>query len=289
MERKIIDGKKIAQEIKDRLKEEIRHLHQKPGLAVIVVGDDPASHIYVNMKEKTCKDIGFHSQKHILANDATIGDVLELLVKINNDPKIHGILVQMPLPNKEDTQLVIDSIHPDKDVDGLHPINMGNLLMGNNQIVPCTPRGIIMLIESTGINISGLDAVVIGRSNLVGKPVSILLQQKNATVIMCHSKSKDLKEKCKSADIIVSAVGIPKLVKGDWIKKGAIVIDVGTNKVADPSQEKGYYLCGDVDFDDAKNAGFITPNPGGVGPMTIACLMENTLLCMKRSRRFMEK
>lgn len=283
MSAKIIDGKAIADKIRHNLKKEVHKLKLKPGLAVVLIGEDPASHQYVGMKEKACEEIGFHSKKYLLDKNTGIGDILELLNNLNNDPEIHGILVQLPLPKNIDGQLVLDAIHPDKDVDGFHPMNMGNLLIGNNTITPCTPKGIMILIESTGIDISGKDAVVIGRSNIVGKPISILLQQKNATVTMCHSKTKDLKEKCQKADILVAAVGIPKLVKSDWIKPGAVVIDVGSNKVEDSNHEKGFYWCGDVDFEEAKKvAGFITPVPKGVGPMTIACLMENTLHCMQR-------
>lgn len=281
MTAKIIDGKEIAKHLRTKLHKEIKEQKAKPGLAVVLVGDNPASQVYVNMKEKACIDTGIYSEKYILDKETSLGSVIELINTLNNNPNIHGILVQMPLPKNIDSQLVIDCIRPDKDVDGLHPLNLGNLLSGNNIIVPCTPKGIIKLIESTKIDLQGKHCVVIGRSNLVGKPVSLLLQQKHATVTMCHSRTKELDKICKEADVIIAAVGVPKLVKGSWVKKGAIVIDVGTNKVTNDS-EKGYHLCGDVDFDEVKKiAGFITPSPGGVGPMTIACLLENTFDCYR--------
>jgi methylenetetrahydrofolate dehydrogenase (NADP+) / methenyltetrahydrofolate cyclohydrolase len=276
MEAKIINGKEIARKIKENIKDEIKHKKVKPGLAVVLVGDNPASQVYVNSKEKTCTEIGFYSEKHLLSGESNIGEIINLMNQLNNNPKIHGILLQLPLPNNLDGRLAMDSIHPNKDVDGLHPMNLGNLLIGNPTIIPCTPKGIIKLIESTGQDIEGKNAVVLGRSNLVGKPISILLMQKNATVTICHSKTKNLIDICKNADILVAAIGKPKFVTKDMVKHGAIVIDVGTNKVDGK-------LIGDVDYEEVKKvAGFITPNPGGVGPMTIACLMENTLELYKK-------
>lgn len=279
MTAKIIDGKKIAAELREKIKKETQELKIKPGLAVILVGDDPASQIYVKNKHKACEDVGFHSEIHRLDKLAGIKDILDLVDNLNQDKKIHGMLVQLPLPEqlRNYVNLVQDTVLPFKDVDGFHPINMGNLLIGSNLIVPATPKGIMKLIESTGEEIQGKSAVVIGRSNIVGKPVAMLLLQKNATVTMCHSKTKNLKEIAKTADILVVAIGKAKFVTADMVKKGAIVIDVGMNK-----DEKGK-LCGDVDFEKVKEiAGYITPVPGGVGPMTIACLLENTLEAAKR-------
>ncbi|MBI4439417.1 bifunctional methylenetetrahydrofolate dehydrogenase/methenyltetrahydrofolate cyclohydrolase FolD [Candidatus Woesearchaeota archaeon] len=271
MKAKIIDGKMAAEAIRNQVREKASSMKVKPGLAVIIVGNDPASKIYVRKKEQACREVGFHSVVVELPEDVSELKLLQQIDSLNQDRKIHGILVQLPLPGHIDERLVIDAILPTKDVDGFTPINMGNLVVGDNRLVPSTPRGIIKLIESTGIKISGKHAVVVGRSNIVGKPVSLLLQQHGATVTMCHSRSSPLESYTKQADILISAVGKPKLIKGDMVKKGAIVIDVGTTKV-------GSSIVGDVDFDSASDvASFITPVPGGVGPMTIACLLENTL------------
>ncbi len=279
MAAKIIDGKKIAEEIRQELKKKVKKLKEKPGLAVVLVGDNPASQIYVSMKEKKCNEIGFYFRKILLPEDTDEEKLLGIIDELNQDPKIHGMLVQLPLPEHMDEHLIIDAILPHKDADGFHPINMGNMLIGKNIILPATPKGIIKLIESTGIKLEGKHAVVVGRSNIVGKPVSVLLQQKNSTVTMCHSKSKPLEKYTKQADILVVAIGRPRFITKNMVKKGAIVIDVGTNKVYDK-------LVGDVDFDAVKKvAGYITPVPGGVGPMTIACLLENTLECMELQRR----
>jgi len=279
MTAKLIDGKKIAEKIRQELKKKVAKLKEKPGLAVILVGDNPASQVYVNMKEKKCNEIGFNFKKILLPEDVDEEKLLETIDQLNQNPKIHGMLVQLPLPAHIDEHLIIDAILPHKDADGFHPINMGNLLIGKNIIVPATPKGVIKLIESTGINLEGKHAVVVGRSNIVGKPVSISLQQKNCTVTMCHSKTKPLEKYTKQADILVVAIGKARTITKDMVKKGAIVIDVGTNKVYDK-------LVGDVDFDEVKKvAGYITPVPGGVGPMTIACLLENTLECMELQKR----
>jgi len=287
MTAKLIDGKKIASSILEDIKSKVKKLKIKPGLAVIIVGDDPASHMYVNMKEKKCNEIGFYSkvirldEKIVKEQDKYISEieVIDEINRLNNDPKIHGMIVQLPLPESADESLVIDAILPHKDADGFNPINMGNLLIGKNMIVPATPKGMLKLIESTKVDLGGKHAVVIGRSNIVGKPIAILLQQKNCTVTMCHSRTKNLAHHTKQADILVAAVGKPNLITKDMVKPGAIVIDAGTNKVDGK-------LVGDVDFEEVKKvAGFITPNPGGVGPMTIAMLLENTLECMELQKR----
>ncbi|MFC1769175.1 bifunctional 5,10-methylenetetrahydrofolate dehydrogenase/5,10-methenyltetrahydrofolate cyclohydrolase [Nanoarchaeota archaeon] len=271
MTAKIIDGKTIAEGIRNDVKKKIGLFDFKVGLTVIIVGKVPASEIYVSKKEKACNEVGINSQVIRLPEDVPELKLLEHIDILNQDKKVQGILVQLPLPKHIDERLVIDSIHPDKDVDGFTPVNLGNLLIGDNRLVPSTPRGIIKLIESTGEKISGKHAVVVGRSNIVGKPISLLLQQNGATVTMCHSRSKPLEDFTKQADILVVAAGKPKIVNGSMIKKGAIVIDVGINKVNDK-------ICGDVDFESAsKVASHITPVPGGVGPLTIACLLENTI------------
>lgn len=275
----IIDGKKIANDILLDIKNKVKGMKVKPGLAVVLVGKNPASQVYVNMKEKKCNEIGFYSEKHELNEDIDEVKLLDLIDKLNQSPKIHGMLVQLPLPKHINEELIIDCILPHKDADGFNPINMGNMLIGNNMIVPATPKGIMKLIESTGINIEGKHAVVVGRSNIVGKPISILLQQKNATVTMCHSKSLPLEKYTKKADILVVAIGKPKLIKADMVKKGAVVIDVGTNRVNSK-------LVGDVNFNSVKKvASYITPVPGGVGPMTIAMLLDNTLKCVELATR----
>ena len=279
MRAKIIDGKKIAEKLRAELKKKVSKLKEKPGLAVVLVGKNPASQVYVNMKEKKCNEAGFYFKKIVLPENISEEELLGKIDELNQDNKIHGMLVQLPLPKHIDEHLIIDAILPPKDADGFNPINMGNLLIGKNLVVPATPKGIIKLIESTGINLEGKHAVVVGRSNIVGKPVSVLLQQKNCTVTMCHSKTKPLAKYTKEGDILVVAIGKARMITKDMVKKGAIVIDVGTNKVYDK-------LVGDVDFDEVKKvAGYITPVPRGVGPMTIACLLENTLECMELQKR----
>ena len=279
MTAKIIDGKKIAEDLRANLKKRTSKLKEKPGLAVVLVGNNPASEVYVNMKEKKCEEVGFYSKKVILPENIDEEKLLGIIDELNQDSKIHGMLFQLPLPKHINESFIIDAILPHKDADGFHPINMGNMLIGKNIILPATPKGVMKLIESTGINLEGKHAVVVGRSNIVGKPISILLQQKNCTVTMCHSKSKPLEKYTKQADILVVAIGKPKAITKDMVKKGAIVIDVGTNKVNNQ-------LVGDVDFEEVKKvAGYITPVPRGVGPMTIACLLENTLECMELQKR----
>ncbi|MEK9574729.1 MAG: bifunctional methylenetetrahydrofolate dehydrogenase/methenyltetrahydrofolate cyclohydrolase FolD [Gammaproteobacteria bacterium] len=272
----IIDGKKISEELKSAIALEVSGLNSKPGLAVILVGDNAASKVYVNNKEKGCQEVGFNSIKINRDENTTEKELLQLIQDLNNDETIDGILVQLPLPNHIDTKKVIEAIDPIKDVDGFHKENMGRLLQNNPTLRPCTPRGVMTMLEKSNINPSGLDAVVIGASNIVGRPMAIELLNAGATVTICHSKTQDLPGKVKSADIVVAAVGIPRFVQADWLKKGSIVIDVGINRL-----ETGE-LVGDVDFDQAKDVvNAITPVPGGVGPMTIATLLENTLLAHK--------
>ena len=272
----IIDGKKIAEELKSAIAREVSGLNSKPGLAVILVGDNAASKVYVNNKEKGCQEVGFNSVKINRDENTSEKELLQLIQDLNNDETIDGILVQLPLPNHIDTKKVIEAIDPIKDVDGFNKENMGRLLQNNPTLRPCTPRGVMTLLEKSNINPYGLDAVVIGASNIVGRPMAIELLNAGATVTICHSKTQDLPGKVKSADIVVAAVGIPRFVQADWLKKGSVVIDVGINRL-----ETGE-LVGDVDFDQAKDVvNAITPVPGGVGPMTIVTLLENTLLAHK--------
>lgn len=273
----IIDGKAVAAEIREGLKLEVdefkKEFGREPGLAVVIVGEDPASRTYVNSKKKGCAELGMYSEEHALPEQTTQTELESLVKRLNLDPKIDGILVQLPLPKHMDADAVISTIDPMKDVDGFHPVNIGNLLIGRPCLKSCTPAGIMELIKRSGVDLTGKHAVVVGRSNIVGKPVAVLLLEKHATVTICHSRTKDLAEMCKMADVLVAAVGKAKMIKGEWIKPGAVVIDVGTNKV-----EGSKKLVGDVDFDAAKEiAGWITPVPGGVGPMTITMLMHNTI------------
>lgn len=272
----IIDGKKIAVGVRAEARKEADEIYSacgiRPGLAVVLVGDDPASRVYVRSKTRACEDVGLQSFQHTLPAETTEAELLGLIDELNESEDVHGILVQLPLPAGIDEGAVIERIRPEKDVDGFHPYNMGRLIAGSPALVPCTPLGIIKLIESTGTNIEGKDAVVVGRSNIVGKPAALLLLQKNATVTICHSRTAGLHDKVHAADIVVASVGKAGFIRGDWIKEGAIVIDVGINRNEDNS------LSGDVDFAGAsQRAAFITPVPGGVGPMTIAMLMNNTV------------
>jgi methylenetetrahydrofolate dehydrogenase (NADP+)/methenyltetrahydrofolate cyclohydrolase len=274
MTAKIIDGKKLAADIRADIKKRVAKLKEKPGLAVVIVGENPASKVYVNMKEKDAKEVGFHSVVKRLKEGIDEVDLIKEVDELNQDPKVHGMIVQLPVPKHINPQLIIDSILAHKDADGFTVVNMGNLFIGNNMVVSATPKGVMKLIESTKVNLEGKHAVVVGRSNIVGKPIAMLLQQKNCTVTMCHSRSKPLEKYTKQADILIAAVGKPNMITGDMIKPGAVVIDVGINRVDGK-------LIGDVDFDSAKEvAGHITPVPGGVGPMTRAMLLENTLECM---------
>ena len=277
----IIDGKKIAEKLRVELKKKIIEFKATyksvPGLTVILIGEDPASKIYVKNKQKYAKDIGINSEVIKYPDSIDEKTVLEKISELNKDKKISGILVQLPLPKHINKKKIIDAILPEKDVDGFHPVNVGNLSSGYESKVPCTPLGCILLLREVEKDLKGKHAVIIGRSNLNGKPMAQLLLKENCTVTITHSKTKDLKNECKRADIIVTAVGQPKLVKGDWVKKGAIVIDVGINKTANG-------LEGDVDFGEvSKVVKAITPVPGGVGPMTIACLLSNTIECFKRA------
>ncbi len=280
MSAKILNGKEIASDIRNRIKGEVEELKQKgvrPGLAVILVGDNPASQSYVRAKAKACEEVGIYSE--VIRKPASISqeELLLLISELNENPNIHGILVQLPLPDHISEKAVIDAIRVEKDVDGFHPINAGKLVIGEDGLVPCTPYGIIEMIKRTGTDISGKKAVVVGRSNIVGKPVSMLLLHENATVIMCHSRTVDLKEMTKQADILVVAVGKPGVIGKEHVKPGSIVIDVGVNRIDDGK------LVGDVRFDEVMEiAGYITPVPGGVGPMTITMLLHNTLKAARR-------
>lgn len=275
----IIDGKAVSQSVKDSIKAEVAQLKQKGieiGLAVVIVGDDPASKVYVRNKKLACEYVGFNSYEYALPAETTEQELLELVSELNNDDKVDGILVQLPVPKHINDKVIIDNIRPDKDVDAFHPVNVGKIMIGDYSFLPCTPAGVMELIASTGTEISGRECVVIGRSNIVGKPQAMLLLHKNGTVTVCHSKTRNLADVTSRADILVAAVGRAKMITKEYIKEGAVVIDVGMNR-----DENGK-LCGDVDFDDCKDkASFITPVPGGVGPMTIAMLMKNTLTAGK--------
>ena len=276
----LIDGKKVSLDIRNELKEETAAFIQKtgvtPGLAVILVGNDPASAVYVRNKHKACGEIGFYSEEHELPEDTSEADLLALLDRLNGDPKIHGILVQLPLPKQIDADKVILSIRPEKDVDAFHPANVGRITLGNYSFLPCTPAGVMALLDAYGIDPSGKECVVVGRSNIVGKPQALLLLERNATVTVCHSRTKDLASHTKRADVLVVAVGKPRFITGDMVKPGAVVIDVGINRLPDGK------LCGDADFASVSLvASAMTPVPGGVGPMTITMLMKNTLAAAK--------
>lgn len=276
----IISGKQVSEEIRGNLRQEVESLVKQgltPGLAVILVGEDPASQVYVRNKEKACHDLGYYSEVHRLPASTSQDELLALVDKLNQQADIHGILVQLPLPKHIDEKSVINAIAVEKDVDGFHPVNVGNLVIGDDSLLPCTPAGVIELIKRTGIEMSGKHAVVIGRSNIVGKPVSLLLQRENATVTMCHSRTANMREITKQADILVVAIGRANFVDASYVKPGAVVIDVGMNRLDNGK------LAGDVDFESVKEiSGPITPVPGGVGPMTITMLMHNTLIAAKR-------
>ena len=278
----IIDGNKIAQDIRNEVRQGVLELKASrgivPGLAVILVGDDPASQVYVGRKAKACAEVGFLSREYKLPADTEEKKLLKIIQKLNKDELVHGILVQLPLPKHISTENIIAAINPDKDVDGFHPHNVGGLVTGTPLFVPCTPRGIMELISRSGIDLTGKEAVVVGRSNIVGKPMAFLLLAQNATVTMCHSRTKDLPSVTRRADVLIAAIGKPRMIKADMVKEGAVIIDVGVNRL-----ENGK-LAGDVDFDEvAPRASYITPVPGGVGPMTIAMLMKNTLDAARRS------
>ncbi len=276
----IIDGKAVAKEVQKQIKDEVEGLERRwgmaPGLAVVLVGDDPASHIYVKNKEKSCREVGIKSYEHLLPATISEKELLALVHALNKDKNVNGILVQLPLPAHIRAERILDAISPHKDIDGFHPVSQGALLLGADGFRPCTPMGIIKLLESVGCDPKGKNAVVVGRSNIVGKPVALMLLEKHATVTICHSRTASLRDEVGRGDIVVVAIGKAGLVRGDWIKSGAVVIDVGVNRL--PSGK----LCGDVEFDVAKERAYaITPVPGGVGPMTICMLLHNTLKAAK--------
>ena len=284
MSANIIDGKQIGQEIRDEVKAAVETRLEKglsaPGLATVLVGENPASQVYVRNKQKACAEVGINSFGYKLPEDATQEEVETLVQKLNADPAVNGILVQLPLPHHLDEEKVLSAIDLNKDVDGFHPVNIGRLAQKGREpvFIPCTPAGCMVLLEKAGAQLSGANAVVLGRSNIVGMPVALLLVKANATVTICHSRTRDLPSVVRQADVLVVAIGQPEFVKQEWVKPGAIVIDVGINQKEDASAKKGYRLVGDVAFDEvAEVAGAITPVPGGVGPMTIAMLLKNTL------------
>ena len=281
MAAQIIDGKGLALSLREGIAQEVTRLQTdtgvQPGLAAVLVGDDPASAVYVRNKKIACEKAGIYPQEHRLPDSTTQDALLDLIQQLNVDPKIHGILVQLPLPSHIESKAILQAVSPEKDADGFHPVNVGRLVEGDPVFVPCTPKGVIHMIDSTGLDMTGKRAVVIGRSNIVGKPVAMLLLHQHATVTICHSRTKDLPSVVQEADIVIAAIGKPHFVTSDMVKDGAVVIDVGINRLADGK------LVGDVDFERVKErAGWITPVPGGVGPMTIAMLLQNTLESAKR-------
>jgi methylenetetrahydrofolate dehydrogenase (NADP+) / methenyltetrahydrofolate cyclohydrolase len=277
---KIIDGKAIAARMRETIAADTASLKTKgaiPGLAVVLVGEDPASRVYVSMKEKACEKAGIYSDEHKLSEQTSETELLNLIDALNKDVRIDGILVQLPLPGHIDEGKVLETISPAKDVDGFHPYNVGRLVTGNPLFQPCTPYGIMQMLKQSGVDLNGKEVVVVGRSNIVGKPVALMCLAEHATVTICHSRTKDLAEQVRRADVVIAAVGRPEMIKGDWIKPGAVVIDVGVNRVGEKK------LVGDVEFEAAKErAGAITPVPGGVGPMTITMLLFNTVESAKR-------
>ncbi|MDD3148789.1 MAG: bifunctional methylenetetrahydrofolate dehydrogenase/methenyltetrahydrofolate cyclohydrolase FolD [Candidatus Riflebacteria bacterium] len=278
----VIDGKKLSEEIRNEIAAAVKTMvdagRMPPGLAVVIVGDDKASHVYVSSKKKACEAAGFYSREIALAGDISQSDLIYTLEQLNRDPQIHGILLQLPLPSHLDEFAALKAINPAKDVDGFHPVNVGYLHLGVDTFVPCTPLGVMEMLKRHNIDISGKNALVIGRSNIVGKPMAALLTKANATVTIAHSRTRDLPGLCGQADILVAGIGKPEFVKGSWVKEGAVVLDVGTNSVDDPTSPRGYRLVGDVEYTEAaRRASVITPVPGGVGPMTIAMLLANTL------------
>lgn len=283
----IIDGVKIKSDILASLKETITQLNGQPGLAVILVGDNPASKAYIGMKKKACENLGIQSFEFLLPATASEKELTDVIDACNENPEVNGILLQMPLPNGFDEQQMLERISPEKDVDGFHPVNVGKLLIGLNSFKSCTPYGVAHLLQAYGIETEGKHVVILGRSNIVGKPMAAILIQNemgaNATVTMCHSRTKNLSDITKTADIIIAAIGKPQFLNADMVRDGAVVIDVGINRVDDDSDPRGYKLVGDVDFDAVKSkASAITPVPGGVGPMTIAMLMTNTVSAFKQ-------
>ncbi len=291
MAARIIDGKQVAADMRAELKDEVAKLKEQgivPGLGVILVGEDPASQSYVRAKERACEDIGIYSDDNRLDADTSGEDLIALIKKMNADPKINGILVQLPLPKHISESEVLLTIDPAKDVDGFHPMNVGKMMVGEEGFLPCTPHGIIQLLIRSGVAIEGANVVIVGRSNIVGKPLANMLMQKkdkgNATVTVCHTRTKDLAHHTRQADIVIAAAGRPNTITADIVKEGAVVIDVGVNRVDDPTKKKGYRLVGDVDFEAVKEkASLITPVPGGVGPMTITMLLYNTVESAKKA------
>jgi 5,10-methylene-tetrahydrofolate dehydrogenase/methenyl tetrahydrofolate cyclohydrolase len=288
----IIDGKAIATEVRTEVAQGVEKLladgGPRPGLATVLVGDNPASHTYVKAKRKACAEAGIESFGNELPSTATQAEVEALVVRLNQDPKVHGILVQLPLPAGLDEEAVLKAISLEKDVDGFHPLNIGRLAQKGREplFVPCTPAGCLVLLKKAGAKLDGANAVVVGRSNIVGMPAALLLVKENATVTICHSRTKDLAGVCRSADVLIAAIGRTEMIRGSWIKPGAYVIDVGINRIEDPSTKSGYRLVGDVAYEEALQvAGAITPVPGGVGPMTIALLLQNTLRSAARRAR----
>jgi methylenetetrahydrofolate dehydrogenase (NADP+) / methenyltetrahydrofolate cyclohydrolase len=284
----VIDGVAISEQIRAEVTSEVQQRIQAgkpvPGLATVLVGDNPASHVYVRSKHKACQEAGISSFGYELPESAKVGEVMDLVKKLNDDAAVHGILVQLPMPSGIDEEKVLATVKLEKDVDGFHPINIGRLAQKGRDplFVPATPSGVMYLLNKYVPNLDGLNAVVLGRSNIVGMPVALLLVRANATVMICHSKSKNLKELTRSADVLIAAVGRTEMVRGDWVKPGAVVIDVGINRVEDPGKPRGYRLVGDVAYDEVKEvASAITPVPGGVGPMTIAMLLRSTLKAAK--------
>lgn len=285
MTAKIIDGKQVAADMRAEIKAEVEKLKEKgivPGLGVILVGEDPASQSYVKAKERACEEAGIYSDDNRLPADTTQDELISLVKKMNQDPKINGILVQLPLPKQLDESEILLTISPEKDVDGFHPMNVGKMVAGEKAFLPCTPHGIIKLLQRSGVKTEGAEVAIVGRSNIVGKPIANMLIQKNdsgnATVTVCHTRTKNLAEHTRRADIIIAAAGRPNTITADMVKEGVVVIDVGVNRVEDTTKKKGYRLVGDVDFEAVKEkAGLITPVPGGVGPMTITMLLYNTL------------
>lgn len=286
MAAEIIDGKKIAETIRAELEQEIETLrtkhHVTPGLAVVLVGEDPASQSYVRMKNKACQKLGMYSEQHTLPAETSEQELLELVERLNRDEKIHGILVQLPLPDHIDEHKVIDTIVPEKDVDGFHPVNMGKVLIGQDGFRPCTPYGVQKMLSYSGVDPAGKHVVVVGRSNIVGKPIAAMLMQKqkgaNATVTVCHSRTNDLAAVTRQADILIAAIGRAEMITADMVSEDAVVIDVGVNRVDDPGSKRGYKLVGDVKFDEvSQKCKAISPVPGGVGPMTITMLLYNTV------------
>jgi len=289
MTAQIIDGTAVAARIREEIKQEAEALKRDygivPGLATVLVGENPASQTYVRMKQRTCQELGMTSFGYHLPADTSQEEVEGLVRELSANPEVHGILVQLPLPKHLDEEGVLSAVALEKDVDGFHPVNIGRLAMKGREplFIPCTPHGVIVLLDSAGAKIEGANAVVLGRSNIVGLPTALLLIGRNATVTVCHSRTRDLPGVTRQADILVAAVGRAQMVRGDWVKPGAVVIDVGTNRVEDPTTKSGYRLVGDVAFDEVKEvASALTPVPGGVGPMTIAMLMKNTLTAARR-------